>query len=68
MTTACEELHNRLQEHYHYTILLIIDFPNDKAIYRRVGTNKEVIIPGDIFKRYPLELIFVVICVKGWLL
>ena len=67
MTTACEELHNRLQEHYDYRILLIIDFPNDRAIYRRVGTDKEVIISGDIFKRYPLELIFIVICVKGWL-
>ena len=68
MSTKCEDLHNRLQEYYDYRILLIIDFPNDRAIYRRVGTDKEVIIPGDIFKRYPPELIFTVICVKGWLI
>ena len=67
MSTKCEDLHNRLQEHYDYRILLIIDFPNDRAIYRRVGTDKEVIISSDLFKRYPLELIFIVICVKGWL-
>ena len=68
MSMACEKLHDRLQEYYDYEILMCVDFLNERVVYRRAGTDKKCIINGKTFNRYPLELIFTVIVVKGWLL
>ena len=68
MSMKCEKLHNLLQNYYDGEIFLCIDFPNGRAIYTRTGTDAKCIINGKTFERYPLELIFTVIVVKGWLL
>lgn len=68
MSMDCEKLHNKLQKYYDGEILMCIDFPYSRAIYTRAGSGKKCIINGITFKRYPLELIFTVIVVKGWLL
>lgn len=68
MSMKCEKLHNLLQNYYDGEIFLCIDFPNGRAIYTRGNTDKKSIISSKIFESYPLELIFTVIVVKGWLL
>ena len=68
MLMGCEKLHDRLQEYYNYEILMCIHFQYNRVVYTRVGTDKKCIINGKTFNRYPLELIFTVIVVKGWLL
>lgn len=68
MSMKCEKLHNLLQNYYDGEIFLYIDFPNGRAIYTRGNTDKKSIISSKIFESYPLELIFTVIVVKGWLL
>lgn len=67
MSMKCENLHDRLQEYYNGEIFLCIDFQHERAIYTRVGTDKKCIIKGNTFRMFPLELIFTVIVVKGWL-
>ena len=56
MLMNCEKLHDLLQDYY------------ERVVYKRVGTGKKCIINGKTFEIYPLELIFTVIVVKGWLL
>ena len=68
MSMACEKLHDRLQEYYNYEILMCIHFQYNMVVYTRVGTDKKCIIKSDTFRMFPLELIFTVIVVKGWLL
>ena len=68
MSMDCEKLHNMLQKYYDGEILLCIDFLYNRAIYTRAGSDNKCIINGRTFERYPLELIFTVIVVKGWLL
>lgn len=68
MTMDCEKLHGLLQNYYDGEILLCVNFLNERVIYTRAGTDKKCIISSKIFERYPLELIFTVIVVKGWLL
>lgn len=66
--TKREELHDRLQEYYNWEIFMYDDLPSYRTIYSRVGTDKKVIIKGNIFRMFPVELILTVIVVKGWLL
>ena len=68
MLMDCEKLHDLLQNYYDGEILLCVDFLNERVVYKRVGTGKKCIINGKTFEIYPLELIFTVIVVKGWLL
>lgn len=68
MTMDCEKLHDLLQNYYDGEILMCIDFQYERSVYTRVGTGKKCIINGKTFEIYPLELIFTVIVVKGWLL
>ena len=68
MSMKCEKLHDLLQNYYDGEIFLCVDFLNERVVYRRAGTDKKCIINGKMFERYPLELIFTVIVVKGGLL
>lgn len=65
--TKREKLHDRLQDYYNGEILMYDDLPYYRTIYSRIGTDKKCIIGGNTFRMFPLELIFTVIVVKGWL-